>query len=205
MAERRTTNHNVIKKEISIWSGVDVTFSRLTLQMTDSFESTCRMLNQTPMFWARSATGRRYSHTNLCASRRISTQLLRRAKSGARGNAATKMVINPNWSTAADNWNFLHCSFIFTYVYHTACYWHLFLVESSSSSCSLLDTVEETCPSPGTLRTGLHTPPGSSLPPIAEAQRIPYAPELWTKLSSGARPSLYCQIRETERHLMNMK
>ncbi|TNN82804.1 hypothetical protein EYF80_007046 [Liparis tanakae] len=59
--------------------------------MTDRCDRASRMLNQTPMFWARSATGRRYSHVNLCASRRISTQLLRRAKSGARGNAATKM------------------------------------------------------------------------------------------------------------------
>lgn len=58
------------------------------------------MWNQMPMSWARSATGRRYSHTNLRASRRISTQLLSRAKSGASGQAATKMVTNPNCSTA---------------------------------------------------------------------------------------------------------
>lgn len=70
--------------------------------MTDRCDRASRMLNHTPMFWARSATGRRYSHTNLCASRRISAQLLRRAKSGARGNAATKMVIKPNWRTAKE-------------------------------------------------------------------------------------------------------
>lgn len=88
------------RKEIStVWSGI--TFKWLTLAMTDRCDRASSMLNQTPMFWARSATGRRYSHANLWASRRISTQLLRSAKSGARGNAATKMVMNPNWSTAA--------------------------------------------------------------------------------------------------------
>lgn len=72
----------------------------LTLLMTDSCASTCRMSNHTPMSSARSATGLRVSHTNLCASKRISIQLLSRAKSGARGKAHTKMVMKPNWRTA---------------------------------------------------------------------------------------------------------
>lgn len=72
----------------------------LTLLMTARCVRPARMWNQMPMSWARSATGRRYSHTNLRASRRISTQLLSRAKSGASGQAATKMVTNPNCSTA---------------------------------------------------------------------------------------------------------
>lgn len=59
-----------------------------------------RMGNQMPTSCARSATGRRRSRTNLRASRRISTQLLSSAKSGASGHAATKMVTKPNCSTA---------------------------------------------------------------------------------------------------------
>ena len=71
----------------------------LTLLMTASLASISRILNQIPMFSARSATARRVSHTNFFASSRISTQLLSRANSGARGKAATKMVMKPNWST----------------------------------------------------------------------------------------------------------
>ena len=39
------------------------------------------------------------SQTNFWASSLISTQLLRRAKRGASGKAATKIVMNPNWRT----------------------------------------------------------------------------------------------------------
>ena len=39
------------------------------------------------------------SLTNFWASSLISTQLLRRAKRGASGKAATKIVMNPNWRT----------------------------------------------------------------------------------------------------------
>lgn len=45
-------------------------------------------------------TKRRWSRTILMASRRISNILLMRAKRGARGNAATKMVVKLNWITA---------------------------------------------------------------------------------------------------------
>ena len=38
--------------------------------------------------------------TILMASRRISMMLLMRASNGARGNAATKMVVKLNWITA---------------------------------------------------------------------------------------------------------
>ncbi len=61
-----------------------------------------RILNQIPMFSALSATALRVSQTNFCASSLISTQLLRRAKKGASGKAATKMVIKPNWRTAQE-------------------------------------------------------------------------------------------------------
>lgn len=43
--------------------------------------------------------GRRHCVTNLYASRRISMMLLINAKRGARGNAATKMVVKPNCKT----------------------------------------------------------------------------------------------------------
>lgn len=71
----------------------------LTLDITANCARASRMVNQTPMSWQRWATGRRVSHTNLCASNRISIQLLSSAKSGASGKAATKMVMKPNWRT----------------------------------------------------------------------------------------------------------
>ena len=46
-----------------------------------------------------SATALLVSQTNFLASSLISTQLLRRANRGARGKAATKMVMKPNWRT----------------------------------------------------------------------------------------------------------
>jgi len=74
---------------------------RRTLLMTASWASESRILNQTPMSWQRSATGRRVSQTNLWASRRTSNQLLSRANRGASGNAATNIVMKPNCNTAA--------------------------------------------------------------------------------------------------------
>ena len=71
----------------------------LTLLRTAMCVMNCMMGNQMPMSWARSTTGRRYSITNFWASRRISIQLLMSAKRGARGHAATKMVMKPNWMT----------------------------------------------------------------------------------------------------------
>ena len=71
----------------------------LTLLMTAICASASMMENQTPMSWARSATGRRVSHTNFWASMRISSQLLRSANNGASGNAATKIVMKPNCNT----------------------------------------------------------------------------------------------------------
>ena len=73
--------------------------SRLTFVMTAKCAIMSRILNQMPMFSARSATARRVSQTNFCASSRISTQLLSSAKKGARGKAATKMVMKPNCKT----------------------------------------------------------------------------------------------------------
>lgn len=74
----------------------------LTLLITAKWVMTSRMLNQIPMPWARSATCRRYSQTNFWASNRISTQLLSNAKSGAKGQAATKMVMKPNCRTEGE-------------------------------------------------------------------------------------------------------
>ena len=54
------------------------------------------MVNQIPIFSALSATALLVSQTNFWASSLISTQLLRRANRGARGKAATKIVMNPN-------------------------------------------------------------------------------------------------------------
>ena len=73
--------------------------------MTAIFATADKILNQIPMSWARWATGRRRSHTILSESMRISKMLLARAKNGAKGNAATKIVMKPNWITV--DWEFL--------------------------------------------------------------------------------------------------
>ena len=154
-----------------------VSISPLTFAVTDMCDRISKMFNHTPIFWARSATGRWYSHTNLCASRRISTQLLRRAKSGARGHAATKMVMNPNWSTAEQR----HC---FNVCQRTRC--------RNASLASILIHY----PSPGILQTGLHTSPAGSLLPISESSWSPSLQAIWTRFSSAARPLPYCQIKQ---------
>lgn len=157
-----------------------VTIGRLTFAMTDMCDRISKMFNHTPMFWARSATGRWYSHTNLCASRRISTQLLRRAKSGARGNAATKMVMKPNWRTAEA--------------------WQRFNLRYKTSACMLGLTIIIIIhyPSPGIPQTGLHTAPAGSLLPISESAGPPSLQAPWTRFSSAARPLPFCQIKQCE-------
>ena len=52
-----------------------------------------------PMSIARLDTGRLNCVTSLYASSRISMTLFRSANNGARGNAATNMVIKPYWIT----------------------------------------------------------------------------------------------------------
>ena len=47
-------------------------------------------------------TSRRSRLIILMASRRISKMLLRKARRGARGKAATKMVVKLNWTTGAE-------------------------------------------------------------------------------------------------------
>ena len=71
----------------------------LTLVITANCANMSNILHQIPMFSARSATALRVSQINFCASNRISTQLLSRAKKGASGKAATKIVMKPNCST----------------------------------------------------------------------------------------------------------
>lgn len=149
--------------------------------MTDMCDRISKMLNHTPIFWARSATGRWYSHTNLCASRRISTQLLRRAKSGARGNAATKMVMNPNWRTAEQQQRFNIC--------HKICYMRV--------SLAIIILIIH-YPSPGILQTGLHTSPAGSLLPNSDSAGPPSLQALWTRFSSAARPLAFCQIKQCD-------
>ena len=72
---------------------------RLTLLTTAILATVSRMLNQIPISCALSAIGRRTSQMKLSESMRISKMLLARAKNGARGNAATKMVMKPNCIT----------------------------------------------------------------------------------------------------------
>ena len=96
------------RMKICLLSKLNGTFdyNLLTLLMTARCASNSRMLNHIPMSWALSATTRLVSQTNFWASKRISTQLFRRAKSGARGKAATKIVMKPNWSTEMKiEWN----------------------------------------------------------------------------------------------------
>ena len=74
----------------------------LTLLITASWAIISIIVNQIPMFSALSATALLVSQTNFWASSLISTQLLRRANRGARGKAATKIVMKPNWRTRND-------------------------------------------------------------------------------------------------------
>ena len=76
---------------------------KLTLLMTAIWAIISIIVNQIPIFSALSATALLVSQTNFWASSLISTQLFRRAKSGASGKAATKIVINPNWRTEKKN------------------------------------------------------------------------------------------------------
>lgn len=55
-----------------------------------------------PMSFAFLGTMRRYSRIILMASRWISKTLLMKARSGARGKAATKMVVKLYWITAEE-------------------------------------------------------------------------------------------------------
>ena len=71
----------------------------LTLEMTAIFATASNILNQMPKSCARSAIGLLVSQISLFESIRISKMLFARAKNGANGKAATKMVIKPNWIT----------------------------------------------------------------------------------------------------------
>lgn len=57
------------------------------------------MKQDSPMSFVFLGTRRRSKRTILMASRRISKMLLIRASRGARGNAATNMVVKLNWTT----------------------------------------------------------------------------------------------------------
>lgn len=74
----------------------------LTLLMTAILATLSRISNQIPMSCALSAIGLLTSHTNLSESILISKMLLARAKKGARGKAATKIVMKPNWRTVEE-------------------------------------------------------------------------------------------------------
>lgn len=63
--------------------------------MTESFEIESRILNQIPISLTRCPTGLLYMVSNFFASNLISKILFINAQNGARGNAATNIVINP--------------------------------------------------------------------------------------------------------------
>ena len=90
---RKVVTHNC-KSDLPLDPAIN-----LTLVITANCANMSNILHQIPMFSARSATALRVSQINFCASNRISTQLLSRAKNGARGKAATKIVMKPNCST----------------------------------------------------------------------------------------------------------
>lgn len=73
-----------------------------TLPMMDRYVIVWSILNQTPMLRHRSATGRRYSQTNLSASMRRLTTLFMSANSGASGNVATNIVMKPYCTTETE-------------------------------------------------------------------------------------------------------
>ena len=75
----------------------------LTLLITANLARASSIVNQTPMSWARSATGLLVSQTNFWASSLISTQLFSKANKGASGKAATNIVIKPNCNTERNN------------------------------------------------------------------------------------------------------
>ena len=102
------------KMQCKLSSLLQLMIVKLTLLMTAIWAIISIIVNQIPIFSALSATALLVSQTNFWASSLISTQLFRRAKSGARGKAATNIVINPNWRTEKNNnfmkildWSFL--------------------------------------------------------------------------------------------------
>ena len=86
-----------LQNEILLDDGLSKLFH--TLLMTANWASISRILNQIPIFSALSATALLVSQTNFWASSLISTQLFSKAKRGARGKAATNIVMKPNWRT----------------------------------------------------------------------------------------------------------
>lgn len=71
----------------------------LTLVMTDILEIESRILYHIPISVTRCPTGRRNITNNFFASNRISRTLFNKAKNGASGKAATKIVTNPYCNT----------------------------------------------------------------------------------------------------------
>lgn len=81
-------------------------YRKLTFEITAIFATASRILNQIPRSCALSAIGRLVSQMSLFESIRISKMLFASAKNGARGNAATKIVMNPNCITSNEKRNY---------------------------------------------------------------------------------------------------
>ena len=134
--------------------------------MTAIFATAAKILNQIPMSWARCATGRRRSFTILSESMRISKMLLASAKKGAKGKAATKIVMKPNWITV--DWKFLallNCMktrLIVTVIHTTQLERRWKKAANQKAAFHLSD---ETYPFPGILQTSLRFPVNRNLIP----------------------------------------
>lgn len=69
----------------------------------NDFSCVEKLMFNSPISLAWEGRGRRHWVTNLYASKRISMTLFSSAKRGARGKAATKMVVKPNCRTVKKN------------------------------------------------------------------------------------------------------
>ena len=85
------------------WKVSDNGNNFLTFEITAILATASSILNHIPKSCARSAIGLRVSHISLFESIRISKILFASAKNGAKGKAATKMVMKPNWITEREN------------------------------------------------------------------------------------------------------
>ena len=91
---------NVIYKVFKIEnSSLILELESLTFEITAILATASNILNQIPKSCARCAIGLLFSQSIIVESIRISKMLFARAKNGANGKAATKMVMKPNWIT----------------------------------------------------------------------------------------------------------
>lgn len=84
-----------IHMTMSKWTKNDWYCARRTFVITLSLAIQSRIRYQTPMSRTRCVTGRRWKVSSFFASNRISSMLFNKAKNGANGKAATKIVTKP--------------------------------------------------------------------------------------------------------------